>query len=268
MSVLETARSKLSSGQKMIRALYCGGTFAYEALWLMRRLLKEVDSNLDGTLGTSSEARHTVIDLGAEQFTTGRPHPMIDSTIRRGQLLEVALEPEIGVVVCDVVLGWGAHTDPAGALAEDWDEMQQIARGEGREIIGIATVCGTPDDPQGYEQQCRVLQEHDFILAESNAQAVRLAALAAGAELEAVETGSSINADGVPTSVASFDRGTLPEAPALLTALFAQGPRVINLGLRLFADQLDACGVPAVHVDWRPPAGGDERLASLLERLR
>jgi FdrA protein len=149
---------------------------------------------------------------------------------------------------------------------------QQIARESGRQLIGIATVCGAPDDPQGYTQQRQILQEHGFILAESNAQAVRLAIAAlgrhsaeqraAGVELPSQEAWDQ-EAWEPPASEA-----VSPAVPEHLSSLFDTGPRVINVGVALFAEQLAICGVPVVHVNWRPPAGGDMRLARLLERLR
>lgn len=264
---LEAARASLRSEQKIFRALYCGGTLAFEALWLLRRSLGRVESNLDGTLGAYHEVGNEVIDLGAEEFTIGRPHPMIDPTVRSEQLIETARKPQVAVVLCDVILGWGAHPDPAAELAAAWKEAQSIANADGRKLIGIATVCGTPDDPQGYEEQCRVLREHGIILAESNAQAVRFVASVFGVSQEIVWAGSYRDGTAHVPPAPECDT-PLPEVPAHLAPLFASGPRVINLGLELFATQLLACGGSVVHVDWRPPAGGNERLASLLERLR
>ncbi|MEE9569483.1 MAG: acyl-CoA synthetase FdrA [Candidatus Binatia bacterium] len=264
---LEAARASLRSGQQVFRALYCGGTLAYEALWLLRRSLGKVDSNLDGTLSTSHQVGNEVIDLGAEEFTIGRPHPMIDPTVRSEQLIETARKPEVAVVLCDVILGWGAHPDPAAGLAAAWKEAQSIVNADGRNLVGIATVCGTPGDPQGYEEQCRVLREHGIILAESNAQAVRFVASVFGVSPEA-ERARSYTDGMAPVPPAPACDTTLPEVSVHLAPLFASGPRVINLGLELFATQLSACGGSVVHVDWRPPAGGNERLASLLERLR
>jgi FdrA protein len=167
------------------------------------------------------------------------------------------------------MLGWGAHADPAGALATAWQEAQTVARAAGRALVGIAHVCGAPDDPQGFEQQCQVLREHGLLLADSNAQAVRLATAVLGVHTQdsttrrlavgSTETGPAILPQEPPSSIS---------VPARLPELFRAGPRVVNLGLELFATQLAAHGVPVVHVDWRPPAGGDTRLASLLERLR
>ncbi len=259
---LEAARTALRPAQQAIRALYCGGTLAYEALWLLRCTLADVVSNLDGTWGDTSDTGHVILDLGAEEFTRGRPHPMIDPTVRHQYLIELIQQPEVAVVLCDVMLGWGSHDDPAGELAATWQEVQARASADGRQLVGIATVCGTPDDPQDYEQQCQVLRAHGFMLADSNAQAVRLAAAVVGAQ---VDREQSTRATAPSSSVRAF---SAPNIPEYLPALFASGPRVINLGLELFAAQLTACRAPVVHVDWRPPAGGDTRLASLLERLR
>jgi FdrA protein len=298
MPCVEATRATLQPGQQTIRALYCGGTLAYEALWLLRRSLEKVDSNLDGTITStgrqksatglsalratnsgwstgdqfavrstsSGEFGHVVLDLGAEEFTRGRPHPMIDPAGRRQQLLEAARQPEVAVVLCDVILGWGAHHDPAGMLVAAWQEARELARASGRNLVGIATVCGTPDDPQGYTRQCEVVREHGLLLADSNAQAVRLAASVVGNRAAARHAGPPMEATEPAPSYT--DEIPAPEVPVDLSALCTTGPRVINLGLELFVAQLAACSVPVVHVDWRPPAGGDERLANLLERLR
>jgi FdrA protein len=264
---IKAVRAKLQPQQRTVQGLYCGGTLAYEALWLLRQSLGKTASNLDGTFNTTGGAGHVVLDLGAEEFTGGRPHPMIDPQLRHHQILDIARQPEVAVVLCDVMLGWGAHPDPASALAAAWKEAKGTAIAEGRQMICIAAVCGTPEDPQGYDQQCRVLRESGIILAESNAQAVRLAAAIVDVRTGAVS--AEPVAEGIklePPTPGPESR--LPEVPAHLPALLATGPRVINLGLELFAAQLTACGVPVVHADWRPPAGGDTRLASLLERLR
>jgi FdrA protein len=264
---LEALRAALQPTQRALRALYCGGTLAYEALWLLRRTLGRVGSNVDGTANVSSAGGHVVLDLGAEEFTSGRPHPMIDPAARRQQLLESVTCPDVGVVLCDVILGWGAHPDPGMALATAWQEARALARVANREVIGIATVCGTPDDPQDYERQCRVLREHGFLLADSNAQAVRLAAMATGAMPHDGHADLPLESPLVKGALATCE-DTPVETPVYLPALFRDGPRVINLGLEWFATQLTACGVPTVHVDWRPPADGNARLANLLEHLR
>jgi FdrA protein len=264
---LEARRAALRPEQRTVCALYCGGTLAHEAWWLLRHSLRGIAANFDGPLTPVSEPVHVVLDLGAEEFTSSRPHPMIDPTVRRQQLLAFAQRPEVAVVLCDVMLGWGAHANPAGALAAAWAEAQQIAHAAGRQLIGIATVCGAPDDPQDYTQQRQILHAHGFIVAESNAQAARLAIAAVGGQMQEPQV-LSVDLSSHDLSRPADGGVPPPVAPAQLSSLFVAGPRVINVGLKLFAEQLVVCGVPVVHVDWRPPAGGDVRLARLLERLR
>lgn len=156
LAAAESARQALQPTQHLVQGLYCGGTLAAESLWLLRRGLEPVDTNLDGSYDATSAARHVVLDLGDEAFTGGRPHPMIDPEVRRQHLLSLADQPEIAVVLCDVMLGWGAHDAPGVALAAAWRETRERLRGTERQLIGIATVCGGPDDPQDYDHQCRV----------------------------------------------------------------------------------------------------------------
>lgn len=264
---IETFRAKLQPRQQIIQGLYCGGTLAYEALGLLRRSLEKVDSNLDGTFCASNETGHVVLDLGAEEFTSGRPHPMIDPQLRNRLIVDIAHRPELAVVLCDVILGWGSHPDPALALARAWNEAKKKALAQGRHMLCIAAVCGTPEDPQGYDEQCRILRENDIIPADNNAQAVRMAMAIGGVRTKLQNPVSA--AEGSKLQPASHDRDyRMPQLPAHLPDLLVTGPKVINVGLELFADQLLARGVPVVHVDWRPPAGGDSRLVSILQRLR
>ena len=268
-ALAQAARTALQPRQRLVHAPYCGGTLAHEALGLLRCALGSVVSNLDDTLRSAHEIAHVVLDLGAEEFTQGRPHPMINPSARRQYLIEAAGNPDVAVVLADVMLGWGAHADPAGALAAAWQEAQAVARAAGRTLVGIAHVCGAPDDPQGFEQQCQILHDHGLLLADSNAQAVRLATAVLG--VRAQDSTTQRPAVGsTATSAAILPREQHPPVslPARLPELFVAGPRVVNLGLELFVTQLTAHGVPVVHVDWRPPAGGDAHLAGLLERLR
>ncbi|WP_089946314.1 acyl-CoA synthetase FdrA [Candidatus Entotheonella palauensis] len=263
VAAAETARQTLRSDQHLVHGLYCGGTLAAESLWLLRHAFKSVDSNLDGSFNAAHAACHAVLDLGAEEFTSGRPHPMIDPSVRQQHLLRLAESSGIAVVLCDVMLGWGAHDAPGVALATAWQEMQGRLRQRGRQVIGIATICGAPDDPQDYAHQCRVLEEHGLLLADSNAQAVRLAAHIVGASIDPAALSGQAEPPDAPQTTEP-----LPEVPSQLPILFQEGPRVINLGLESFAAQLSACGAPVLHVDWQPSASGNTHLASLLERLK
>jgi hypothetical protein len=120
--------------------------------------------------------QHTVIDLGDDAFTRGRPHPMIDQTLRRERILQEAADPEVAVILFDVVLGYGAHPDPAGELAGTFEEASALAGAAGQSLAFVGSVCGTAGDPQDLPRQEASLRDAGVLLAESNAQAVRLAA--------------------------------------------------------------------------------------------
>jgi FdrA protein len=135
-----------------VLGLYTGGTRAGEAKVLL------------GRAGVAAE----VLDLGDDQYTAGRPHPMIDPAARAVRIAAAADDPTVGVVLLDVVLGHGAHPDPAGAVAA-------AVRETARSLAFVASICGTAADPQGFDAQARTLREAGVLLAGSNAAATRLA---------------------------------------------------------------------------------------------
>ena len=102
--------------------------------------------------------KDSILDLGEEEFTTGRAHPMIDPTIRKMRLIEEARDPEVAVVIIDVMLGYGSHPDPAGAILSAIQEAKKIAEREGRTLPILAHVCGTEQDPQSLSEQAAKLQ--------------------------------------------------------------------------------------------------------------
>ena len=189
-----TARSEnafdppqLAPEQKYIRGLYSGGTFCYEALLLLTEEFGGIASNTplepaQMLADVWRSERHTVIDLGDDAFTRGRPHPMIDQTLRKERILKEAADPEVAVILFDVVLGYGAHPDPAPELAEALEQARALATAAGRELALVGSVCGTAGDPQGLARQEEALRAAGVLLAESNAQAVRLAATVAAGQ--------------------------------------------------------------------------------------
>ena len=101
---------------------------------------------------------------------------MIDNDLRIRRLLQEARDPQVAVIMLDVVIGYGAHPDPAAELAQSVGEARQIAAQNGHELIVVASVTGTSDDPQGLEKQIHALEGAGVIICESNASAARLAA--------------------------------------------------------------------------------------------
>jgi FdrA protein len=179
-------RKKLKPGQKYLRALFSGGTLCYEAQVIWRGLITEpVCSNaplaheFQMKDSTRSE-KNVAVDLGEEEFTVGRPHPMIDNDLRIRRLLQEARDVETAVIFLDVVIGYGAHADPAAELGQAVQQAREQAASEGREVIFIASVTGTEQDPQGLSRTAARLREAGVIVRNSNAAAARLAGMIIG----------------------------------------------------------------------------------------
>lgn len=252
-------------GQRWVRGLFVGGTLCAEAQLVLRQRLGRVWSNApltpDAKLAGVTSREHTVLDLGSDEFTVGRLHPMLDPSPRRHRLIHEARDAEVAVVLADVVLGYGAHPDPAAELAGAWEEAVDVARAAGRELVCVASVCGTELDPQPYAQQVERLRQAGIVVASTNAAAARLAAgLCAGAA-PPQEAGPLPSVD-VPDA-----EEPLPATSDALRSLLRGPVRAVNVGLETFAQSLVAQGVPVVSVDWRPPAEGDAGLLALLSRL-
>ncbi|HNW93607.1 MAG TPA: acyl-CoA synthetase FdrA [bacterium] len=163
---------------KYLRGLYSGGTLADEALLLLSRKKIDCYSNLplipELALPDNNRSQgNTVVDLGDDEFTRGRPHPMIDFTLRCERIVQEAADPETRVILLDVVTGYGSHPDPAGALVPAIEAARVKA---GRQLAFVAAVCGTDGDPQPRQAQAAKLAAAGVLLMPTNAQAARLAA--------------------------------------------------------------------------------------------
>jgi FdrA protein len=159
------AQADLDPTQWRIRGLYSGGSLAGEAKLVLGALL-----------GATAAKRHEIVDLGDDEYTVGRPHPMIDPRLRNEHLAAAAADPSTAVVLLDVVLGYGANADPAGALASAIGPAREEAARDGRRFAVVASVCGTSRDPQDLVAQEARLAGAGVILAPSNARAALLAA--------------------------------------------------------------------------------------------
>lgn len=146
---------RLNSEQKLIKGLYTGGTLASEA----KLILKDRD--------------HNVIDLGDDEYTRGSLHPMIDPSNRSEHVLSAFSDPHTAVLLCDVVIGFGSHKDPAGMLAQD---VMNAREKSGANVIVIASVTGTDADPQNRKEQVRKLEDAGIWVYPSNQYAVETSA--------------------------------------------------------------------------------------------
>ena len=227
-----------------LRGLFSGGTLAYETLLGLQATLSPLYSNAPITDNQilkdplHSEA-HTIIDLGDEFFMVGRLHPMIDNDLRIRRMRQEASDPDVGMILFDVVLGEGSHPDPASELAPVITEIRE----QRPEIAFVSVVIGTEDDPQNLPSQVEQLRDAGVTVFRTAAEAVEYISLRVGA--------------GAKQEFTPVNLGSLKQPLA-----------AINVGLESFYESLTSQGAQAVHVEWRPPAGGNERLASLLAKMK
>ncbi|MGH9058460.1 MAG: protein FdrA, partial [Acidimicrobiales bacterium] len=184
------AIAELPEQRRLIRGLFSGGTLCYESLVILSRYLPghlgPVYSNtpLDSAFGLPAPAgSHTCLDLGEEEYTKGRPHPMIDPEARIALLREQGTDPDVAVVILDVVLGYGAHDDPAGELAPVCAEITA----NGGPVI-VVYVLGTQADPQGFDAQRRAFTDAGCVVTETAARASLSAAAIVSRDPELSQT--------------------------------------------------------------------------------
>ncbi|MFM9370719.1 transcriptional regulator [Streptomyces sp. Da 82-17] len=162
-----------SAGGHLLRALYAGGTFAYEARQLLPSAVTATENaaaGVDSGIDIALPDRHLILDLGDDAYTAGRPHPMIDPTVRAAHLRAALRDPRTAVVVLDVVLGHGAGADPVGPLAAE------LERAPGRERPHVvAFTVGTDRDPQGASEQRDRLRRAGALLAPNSTDAAHAA---------------------------------------------------------------------------------------------
>lgn len=170
---------RLTRDQRHLRGIYSGGTFCTEAQLIWGGLGLRVHSNapIDKSLtcNTTHDTEHTAMDLGADEYTVGRPHPMIDPSARIERIAQEAADPTTAVIVLDVVLGYAGHDDPAGALAPAIVKAKAACAEAGRHLVVVAFVCGTEDDPQRLSLQQARLREAGALVPPSSTAAAHLA---------------------------------------------------------------------------------------------
>lgn len=227
-----------------LRGLFSGGTLAYETLLGLQASLLPIYSNGPITPNQNlkyplkSEA-HSIIDLGDEFFMVGRLHPMIDNDLRIRRMKQEAADKDVSMILFDVVLGEGSHLDPASELVPAIREIQASRK----DIEFVTMVIGTDDDPQNVQSQIDKLKEANVVLFRTAAEAVEYISLKFSTENK--------------NDYKSVDISQLKQPLA-----------GINVGLESFYESLISQGAGAVHVEWKPPAGGNEKMASLLAKMK
>jgi FdrA protein len=228
---------------RFLRALFSGGTLAYELLLGLQNVVAPLYSNVplsdEQRLENPLQSKaHTVLDLGEDEFTQGRLHPMMDNDLRIRRLRQEASDAESGLILLDLVLGEGAHPDPASELAPVISEVTA----QHQTPVAVLVV-GTGEDPQEKAQQIAQLQEAGAQVFESMDKLLQMVAATLAMDSPEISRKVSLDAFGKPLAA-------------------------INVGLESFYESVQGQGAEAVHVDWRPPAGGNEKMMALLARMK
>jgi len=227
---------------KYLRGLFSGGTLAYEAMLTLQATLYPLYSNTPITNNQlltdplRSEA-HSIVDMGGDEFTVGRLHPMMDNDLRVRRIRQEAADREVAVILLDVVLGESAHPDPASELAPAIEESLR----EGLEFV--AMVVGTADDPQKMKAQVERLQVAGCRVFTNPSEALAYVS-------------------------ARFAAAPKFEHPPVALETFMPPLAALNVGVESFSDSLKRQGAQCVHVEWKPPAAGNEKLAGILAKMK
>lgn len=227
------------SGRNIL-GLFTGGTLASETAMLLSDAMG-LPQDHEHAAGYMLHADgNAVIDLGDDVYTRGRPHPMIDPSVRTERIDPLDKTPEVGVLMMDVVLGFGSNSDPSGAVAES---VSALSAKRKEPLIVIATVTGTEEDPQVRSEQIKKLVDAGIIIVDSPREAVMLA-------------------------TRLVEKKACCGACADLPSIFTNEPKVINIGLRDFAQDMQTSGASCIHYQWAPSCQGDERLQKLLKLMK
>ena len=174
--IVEAVRAGWSPEQKYLRGVFAGGTFCYQAQQILRDEGLPIYSNSpiesDFKLEDPDISRaHTIVDMGDEHYTLGKPHPMIDGTERVKRILAEAEDPSVAILLLDFIFGYNASNDPVGELMEALQQAKAIQSKAGGELTIVASVCGTRDDHQDIDLQIKMLKECGAFVFHSNARA-------------------------------------------------------------------------------------------------
>jgi succinyl-CoA synthetase alpha subunit len=169
---------KLNKDQRYLRALFTGGTFCSET----QVIFKDIPGVFSNTPTADSlpmkdimkSEKHTIIDLGTDEFTLGKPHPMIDFSTRNKRIIQEAKDKETAVILLDLVLGYGANSNPIPEIIPVINKAKQLAQEQNREIPVVCSVTGTDEDPQNRRHVVEALKKAGVIVCNSNAEASKL----------------------------------------------------------------------------------------------
>jgi hypothetical protein len=176
LAAIQKEKQAWSPEQKYLRGILAGGTFCYQSQQILHQAGYTIYSNSPfdrkyRLADPEHSIEHTIVDMGDDFYTVGKPHPMIDGTLRKRRILAESRDPQVAVLYLDFILGYNASMDPVGELIDAILEAKGNSRRRGGALSIVASVCGTDDDPQDLNIQTNMLQEAGALVFRSNALA-------------------------------------------------------------------------------------------------
>ena len=253
--------NKLENG-KLVKGLFSGGTLASEAAMLILESLNIETSEMkkfnkkEGCVLNLED--YEIIDFGDDFYTMGKPHPMIDPESRVKKIKECYRDKEVGIILFDIVLGYGAHENMAEELIPTIKEGIQLAKEENRKLYFIASVVGTDKDPQNYSKVVAELEKAGVMVENSNAKCIKLALKLKGYEAKEIDkdlveyTGNKVKYSKPHNNVIE---------------LLKNKPKVINVGLKKFNKSIEDSHGEVEYFNWKPRANGNKKMIKILNAL-
>ncbi len=267
LSLVRQCRREHPLEGRYLKGVFGAGTFSAQLQEIFTSAGHQIYSNTPfgggNKLDSASPPGHACIDIGAEEFTAGRAHPVIDPLPYSLQIQRFFREEDTGVLLVDVILGPACHDNPAQFIT---DAVTSSRKGCSRDILCVASVCGTEQDPQILSRQRMILEQSGFIVLPTSAQAARFCALLFAGKPEELIAGWHSPA---------YDRGSKTVAKAGegfntggATVVLPADCSVVNIGSVHMGQALARQNVPVYQVAWKPPSGGDLEAYGLLRRVK
>ncbi len=171
-------------GRKFIRGIFSGGTMRSDAIDIITSKLTgtyKVYSNFErenviSLTGTDKSREHCFLDMGANEFTVGRPHSLVSPETKLERIIMELCSPETAILITDIVIGYGTAKNQASLLVQAFDKAARITNGKSREVIVLSSVCGTDNDLPSRSSEIEILKDAGIFVFGSNAAAANYAA--------------------------------------------------------------------------------------------
>jgi hypothetical protein len=175
-------QNKLGKQQRYVRGLFSGGTHNEEAILILGDMISPIHANVSfGGSILMDDVRistgHSLVDIGDEYFTLGKPHPIVDPSVICERLIQEANDPQTAVLLFDILLGYGANADPVGIIGPTLEKINNRLKAQGRQICMIVAINGTDKDPQGLKNQIAQFEALGVKVMTSTSGAATLAGL-------------------------------------------------------------------------------------------